>query len=116
MKRDLIAFVVAITMGSLVVPVNAITGYKAVSIKSIKETVYDKQRAKVAVFNKEPTRKVINLTACPPYNVVLIIQYPRIRNPASARGVSRPLYTMKMSSPKWIWWVKVKTSISSVGK
>lgn len=65
MKRGLIAFAVAITMGSLVVAVNAVTGYKAVSIKSIKETVYHKKRTKGVIFDNEHTRKVINLTVCP---------------------------------------------------
>lgn len=83
-------------------PVNAATGNKTVSTKSIKGTVYHKQCAKGVVFNKEHTRKVINLTV-PPYDVALLIICLSSIHGLEIRqvpGESRSFYTMKMSPPK----------------
>ncbi|WP_395322882.1 D-alanyl-D-alanine carboxypeptidase family protein [Levilactobacillus parabrevis] len=104
MKRGLIAFAVAITVGGVVspvVPVNAATGYKTVSTKSIKKTAYHKKSAKGAIFNKRRTRKVINLTAHP-HTTWYATKQATLKH-GKTKGIYFYVRNSKSSVKGWIW-------------
>ncbi|WP_204122197.1 MULTISPECIES: D-alanyl-D-alanine carboxypeptidase family protein [Levilactobacillus] len=104
MKRGLMAFAVALTVGgtiSAVVPANAASAYKTVSTKTIKKTAYHKKHAKGAIYNKAHTRKVSNLTTHP-HTTWYATKQATLKHGKST-GVYFYVKNSKNSVKGWVW-------------